>query len=119
MSDEDVAPYADHYFEYDADQHVTKEIAQGAGCSSCADGMGAFEYSYEPSGNSDDYNHWTTKPVEVLPDTHDGIISENIVYTNYLGQVLLQVYHHVDTNPNPDVEQSWATYFRYDEQGRQ
>jgi hypothetical protein len=38
-TDAAVAPYADHYFEYDDQQRATKEIAQGAGCSSCSGGQ--------------------------------------------------------------------------------
>jgi RHS repeat-associated protein len=106
-ADVDVAPYSDKYFEYDSQQRATKEIAQGAGCSSCAGGQGTFEFSYEASANTPDFNNWAMKTVEVLPDDN-----ENIVYTNYVGQVMLQIFHDTVT------DQQWATFFRYDDSGR-
>ena len=33
-----MAAYADNYFEYDSSQRVTKEVAQGEGCSVCTGG---------------------------------------------------------------------------------
>ena len=47
------------------------------------------------------------KTVETLPDGN-----ENIVYTNHMGQVMLQVFHDTDT------DDEWATYYRYDADGR-
>jgi hypothetical protein len=51
LTDAQVAPYADNYFEYDATSHaVTKEVAQGEGCSSCTGGLGTFTFAYTQSG---------------------------------------------------------------------
>jgi RHS repeat-associated protein len=106
-SDSAIAPYADHYFEYDSQQRATKEIAQGAGCSSCNGGQGSFQFTYSDSTNPDGYNSWTVKTIESLPDGN-----ENIVYTNYLGEVMLQVLHDTTTG------QKWSSYYRYDDSGR-
>jgi YD repeat-containing protein len=81
---------------------------QGGGCSSCSNGLGTYQYSYSlPSSNSDDYNHWKYKTIETLPDGN-----ENIVYSNYGGEVMLSVYH--DTAANVD----WPTFAKYDSSGR-
>jgi RHS repeat-associated protein len=108
--DEDAAPFADHYFEYDGQQRVTKETAQGAGCSACTGGQGSFTLSYSESFNTPDYNAWSVKTVETLPDGN-----ENIVYTNYLGQVMLEVFRD---NSDPENIQDWATYYQFDNGGR-
>src|SRR5262249_6400798 len=48
--DAPLAPYADHYCEYNAAQMVTKEGAQGAGSSpSPTPGLGTFTYQSFPS----------------------------------------------------------------------
>ncbi|HEV2946859.1 MAG TPA: hypothetical protein VGX70_05755, partial [Gemmataceae bacterium] len=49
LSDTQVAPYADNYFEFDSGQRVTKETVQGEGCSSCSGGQGTYTYSYTTS----------------------------------------------------------------------
>ena len=82
-----MAPYADNYFEYDTSHRVSKEIAQGEGCSSCAGGLGTFTYSYTSSGNAAGYNSWAMKTVEGLPDGNT-----ETVYTNAYGEVMLSVY---------------------------
>jgi len=107
-----LAPYADNYFEYDSYLKVTKEIAQGAGCSACSGGQGTFTYSYEGNFNggysaNTDYNEWTRKTVETLPDGN-----QNIVYANFRGQIMLQIYKDTTTS------QEWATFYRYDTAGR-
>jgi RHS repeat-associated protein len=102
-----VAPFADHYFEYDGSQRATKEIAQGAGCSTCSGGQGTFALSYTTSANADGYNSWKTKTVETLPDGN-----ENIVYTNYVGQVMLKVFHETSTG------NKWGNYYQFDAAGR-
>src|SRR5262249_52431647 len=63
-TDGQVAPFANNYFEFDNWQRVTTEVAQGAGCSSCAGGLGTFTYSYSASANPDGYNSWKFKTVE-------------------------------------------------------
>ena len=110
IADEDAAPFADHYFEYDSLQRVTKEIAQGAGCSACTGGQGTFELNYSESVNADDYNAWAVRTVESLPDGN-----ENIVYTNHLGQVMLEVFRD---NSDPENVQDWPTYYQFDAAGR-
>ncbi len=107
LSNTEVAPYADNYFQYDDQLRVTEEIAQGTGCSTCAGGLGTFTFSYTASGNSPGYNSWATKTVETLPDGN-----ENIVYTNAYGEVMLSVYY--DTT----ADQKWDTFYEYDSQGR-
>jgi len=110
ISDEDAAPYADNYFEYDSLQRATKEIAQGAGCSSCTGGQGTFTLSYNESWHAAGYNSWAMKTVETLPDGN-----ENIVYTNHLGQVMLEVLRD---NSDPENVKDWATYYQFDDDGR-
>lgn len=46
-SDDQVAPYAMAYYQYDAQQRVTEAVKQGSGCSSCTGGQGTFHYQYE------------------------------------------------------------------------
>ncbi len=105
-TDAQVAPYATQYFEYDTSQRVAKEVAQEAGCTSCG-GQGTFTFSYTTSTNSADFNHWTYKTVETLPDGN-----QNIVYCNYAGEVMLKAF--VDQSSGL----SWDTFTKYDGQGR-
>jgi hypothetical protein len=106
LTDSQVAPYADNYFQYDSSQRVTKEVAQGLGCSACSGGLGTFTYAYTSSSNAPGPNSWAAKTVEGLPDGN-----QNIVYTNYAGQVMLSVYH--DTTSGL----SWETFYKYDSAG--
>jgi hypothetical protein len=105
LTNSQVAPYANHYFEYDSALRVTKEIAAGAG-SSAAGGLGTFTFSYTASGNTAGFNSWATTTVETLPDGN-----ENIVYTNAYGEVMLAVYH--DTTSG----QKWDTFYEFDTAG--
>jgi hypothetical protein len=109
-----VAAYADNYFEYDYNQRVTKEVAQGTGCSVCTGGLGAFTYSYSTSTNTPGYNSWQYKTVEVLPDNSATFVSQNIVYANFYGEVMLKVYE----SGAPGNTQKWETFYKYDNQGR-
>src|SRR5262249_21080910 len=64
------------------------------------------------------YNNWDTKTIETLPD-HVGYqtgqnVSQNIVYTNAYGQVMLKVY---ETGPAGSTSK-WITYYHYDAAGR-
>ncbi|HEY8503751.1 MAG TPA: hypothetical protein VIL46_04160, partial [Gemmataceae bacterium] len=111
-TDAQVADYADNYFEYDSSKRVTKEVAQGAGCSACAGGFGTFTYSYtdsgyQPQGTAIDFNSWQTVTVETLPDGN-----RNVVYTNPFGQVMLKVF--VDDA----TDQEWEEFYAYDADGR-
>ncbi len=106
-SDAEVAPYADLYLEFDASRRVTKEVVQGAGCSSCGAGQGTYTYSYATSSHADGYNSWKYKTTETLPDGN-----QNLVYSNYAGEVMLKVFHEVSSG------RKWATFTKYDSAGR-
>jgi len=109
--DSQLAPYASYYFEYDSTRRVTKEIAQGQGCScsSSPGGTGIYTYQYVLSTNAQTIgqNIWYKKTIETLPDTN-----QNIIYTNYLGQTLLEVFKDVTSG------QQWLTFFQMDVLGR-
>jgi hypothetical protein len=88
-TDAQIAPYAAHYFEYDDQFRVTKEIAAGAGDDGTG-GRGQFTFSYtvnEALASPGDLNAWVVKTVETLPDGN-----QNIVYTNAARQVMLRVF---------------------------
>jgi RHS repeat-associated protein len=107
-SDADVAPYADLQLgALDSGQHEGSVVVQGKGCSACTGGLGTYTYSYGTSAFADGYNTWRTKTTETLPDGN-----QNIVYTNFAGQVMLSVYKDTTTG------QQWETYYRYDSAGR-
>src|SRR5207302_2769586 len=89
-TDSAVSPYADTYYQYNANQQVTEAVVQNAGCSSCSGGQGTYLYSYATSSNSNGLNSWTYKSTETLPDGNS-----NIVYSNYAGETMLKVYHDV------------------------
>ncbi len=107
LTDTQVAPYADNYFEFDAGQRVTKEIVQGQGCSGCSGGQGTYLFSYFASSNANGYNSWKHKTVETLPDGN-----QNIVYSNYVREVMLDIYLHTTSNLK------WDTFYKYDSSGR-
>jgi RHS repeat-associated protein len=113
-TDAQVAPYADNYYEYDARHRVTKEIAQGLGCSSCTGGQGTFTFHYATSTNAPGYNSWHYKTIETLPDNTDNFVSRNIVYANAYGEVMLKVYE----SGSPGHTEKWATFYEYDDAGR-
>src|SRR5262249_8794509 len=100
-----LAPYADHYFQYDSSQRVTRHDVAAAG-SSGGTGLGTYSYSFTTSTNSDGYNNWKYKTVETLPS---GL--QNIVYANAYGETMLKVF--VDAASN-----KWISYFQYDSAGR-
>ena len=92
-----VAAYADNYFEYDnSSKNATLEVTAG--------GTQTFNLVYTDSGNSPGYNNWDTKAVETLPNG-----STNIIYTNYAGQVMLQVQQ--------SGSDEWLTCNQYDSNG--
>jgi RHS repeat-associated protein len=105
-TDSQVSAYADYAFEYNAARYVTKETVQGTGCS-CGSGLGTFTFSYSSSAFPDGTNTWKVKAVETLPDGN-----ENIVYTNYAGEVLLHVFKETSSG------NQWIVYFRHDSDGR-
>jgi RHS repeat-associated protein len=97
-TDNQLAEYADHYFEYDGDRRAVREVVAG--------GEIEFSYTYTDNTADDDPNNWQRKTVEDRPD--GGV---NIVYTNYLGRVLLTDYR---TSDSPSADR-WVNYFVYDE----
>ncbi|MDW8267040.1 MAG: hypothetical protein RMJ52_17095, partial [Gemmataceae bacterium] len=107
-SDAQIAPYADHYFEYDDQFRVTKEVAAGAGDDESG-GRGTFTFTYTINQLvlGGDPNAWLVKTVETLPDGN-----QHIVYTNANRQAMLKVFQAVATG------QQWRTYYRYDVAGR-
>jgi RHS repeat-associated protein len=114
-SDQDVAAFADNFFQYDDQKRVIKEVAQGTSCSCAADGgQGIFTYSYSISPFSIDYNTWKYKTIETLPDNSPSFVSRNIVYTNGYGEVMLKVYE----SGAPGHTQQWDTFYKYDDVGR-
>src|SRR2546427_196760 len=99
-TDTQIGNYADHYFEYDTSNRVTLEKVKG--------GLYSYGYTYAASGDtSNNYNHWTTTTVETLPDGN-----QNIVYTNFAGQVVLKVFKRVSDGA------LWYEYYVYDSKGR-
>ena len=93
-SDAIVAQYADFYYEFSSDRRVTREMVQG--------GSRSFSFEYFQSAFSDGYNRWKYKTVETLPDD-----SQNVVYTNYAGQVMLKVLQN--------GADQWAEFWKYGE----
>jgi RHS repeat-associated protein len=94
-----VGPYADYYFEYDADGRVKNEMAQGGSLNST--------YQRFTSNNPVETNTWQTKTVETRPDG-----SQRIVYTNNGGSTLLDIL--LDSS---SAVQSYQ-YTQFDDQGR-
>jgi RHS repeat-associated protein len=107
MSDTQLAPFADDYFEYDNVGRVTLHTKQGTGCSACSGGLGTSAFAYTTSPFADGYNSWRTKTVETRADGNTVT-----VYTNFVGQPILTVYKDTTTT------QQWETYRQYDLQGR-
>ena len=106
-TDNEIAPFADKYFEYDSQRRVTKVADSGEGCSVCSGGLGTYTYSYATSSNADGPNNWKRKTTETLPDGN-----QNVLYTNSLGQVMLKVYRETGTG------REWPSFTRYDADGK-
>jgi hypothetical protein len=106
-TDAHVAPFADLYQEYDSVQRVSKQVVQGAGCSTCTGRLGSFTMSYTTSPFAPGYNSWMTRTLVTLPDNN-----QRIEYTNFAGEVMLDVFQ--DTTLNV----SWASFYEYDGSGR-
>ncbi len=86
VPDADAAPYADHYFEYDAARRVTKHTAAGAGCSACSGGQGTYTYTYATNAvKVRGRNDWAKQVTETRPD---GAVAT--YYANSDGQPLYQ-----------------------------
>ncbi|OYV91752.1 MAG: hypothetical protein B7Z73_05335 [Planctomycetia bacterium 21-64-5] len=100
-SDSQLAQYADLYLEYDAQRHVTKESLDGgkyvytftyftpsqisSSSGSPSSGSPSSGSSSSGAGPTSPYNVWSNKTVESRPDG-----SARTVYTNEIGQVLLE-----------------------------
>ncbi len=110
-TDAQVAPYAQHYFEYDRYRRTTVHSVQAWGGDD-TDGIGTFTYSYVTSDNASDVNSWRYKTIETLPDGN-----QNILYSNCLGQVMLKVFNDVTGSGSPSGQQQ-RTYYQYDSLGR-
>ncbi len=155
-SDAQIKPFVDHFFNYErwgdfrwdyetyangdfaggyhyyTRYHVTEELAQGAGCSTCSAGEGTYHYEYYVNpiawglGNDEyDPNVWRMRTIEYLPDTtnadtdSDGLVDSDQwadndryeIYTNEFGQVLLKVLVQVDdtTHGISEISRSSST----------
>lgn len=108
-----VAAYASRAYSYDGNRRVTQEIVAASGSNqSGGDGRGTIQYSYTSSENARGYNSWAMKTVETLADGN-----QNIVYTNYLGLVMLHAY--VDMSFGQSFsDKTLATFYHYDAAGR-
>ena len=96
-----VAPYADEYFEYDENERITVHVLAG----------GSSQYTLEYEDRSDcpgyvpGYNSWEVKTVETRPGG-----SQNIYYSNYVGQWIVK-----ELRAGSD---RWIEYKEYDEDGQ-
>lgn len=104
VTDAQLLAYADKYFTYDSNQRVTSQRLHGDGI----DATGTYNFSYFASTNADGYNNWQIRTTETLPDGN-----QNIVYTNYAGQVLVKVAKDVTAG------KQWIDVYRYDNVGRE
>jgi hypothetical protein len=89
LTDAQVAPFADNYFQYDSQQRVSLETTAGDGDSMTAGGLGTYQFSYIASNNPNGFNSWNTKTIVTNPDG-----SSDTVYTNYAAEVMLD--DHLD-----------------------
>lgn len=102
-SDATIAPYADFFFQYDAQRRVIQETVQGTGCGcGSAGSRGVFQYSYAVATHlqPDGPNVWSNKCTVTEPDGN-----QRIVYTNAAGQTMLSIYKDVLTG------NQWRQYF--------
>jgi hypothetical protein len=97
LTDAQVAAYADNYFQYDSQQRVTQETVADAGDSQTGGGLGTYTFSYTSSGNTPDYNNWSTKTVVTNPDG-----STDTFYTNFLAEVLLDDHYDPSSGLHTD-----------------
>ena len=101
-------------------KRVTKELAQGAGCSCSGSAAARVATTYDRGTVNthgsyyDGYNVWKQKVVEELPDHN-----QNIVYTNYVGQVMLMVHRvYSDPSNHSSSHVDTPTFYKYDSQAR-
>ena len=91
-TDAQVARYADSYFEYNADQRVTRSVTNA--------GLFTYLFDYTLSANDEDPNEWILKIVKTQPDG-----STVTRYNNFLGQTML--------TDLADGSDHWLNYFQY------
>jgi len=108
-----VKPFATNYYEYDSHNRVSRHDVQGAGCTSCSGGIGAYSYTYatNPSqmlAGTAATAGWATKTTETRPDG-----SQRIVYSNARTQPMLEVIRTTQGG----VTTQTGTYTRYDFRG--
>jgi RHS repeat-associated protein len=112
-----VAPYADHYFQYNSNHQVTLESFSQGG-STAANGLGTQTYAYSQNPNfvvGDSYNTWMVRTTQTLQDGN-----QNIVYTNVNGDELMNIFVDNTDSGNPTNQgKVWITATTYDSQGRQ
>jgi RHS repeat-associated protein len=107
LTDAQVAPYADNYFQYNSAQQVSQETVQGAGDSQTGGGLGTYTYSYTNSSNPQGTNSWFTKTVVTNPDT-----STDTVYTNAFAEVMLDDHYDPSSGLHTDH------FYEYNSQGQ-
>mgnify|MGYP000858361248 CR=1 FL=1 len=95
-SDEIVADYADHAFEYHADGSVTAEYTAG--------GAQRITYSFEQGTAAAGYNNWRLRATETG--------SYAVTFSNFRGDVLLR-----EVRESADAQDSAVEYYQYDDQG--
>jgi RHS repeat-associated protein len=107
-----IAPFATAYLEYDAQNRVTRQDIQGAGCSSCTGGIGTFAYAYATNAAAgSDLSAWLKKTTETRPDG-----TERIVYANGRTQTMLEVIRTNDGGTSSTKQ--YGTFTRYDARGQ-
>ena len=99
-SDAQVAQVATQYLQYDNLNRVTLESVAGGTLTT------TFQYVDSGYTANTDYNAWTRKTTETRPDG-----SQNVVYTNYIGQVLLK---DLQSGGN-----HWTEFRQYDSDARE
>jgi RHS repeat-associated protein len=105
-----IKPFARDWYLFDGQGRVVRHDMQGAGCSACTAGIGAFSYDYttNPATTAGGFNDWQTKTVETRPDG-----TQAITYANSRGQTMLAVTRET-TGATP---RQWGTFSRYDSMG--
>jgi hypothetical protein len=76
--DTTIAQFADNFFQYDNQRHVTTEMVEG--------GTRAYGYQYFVSTFAADYNARMYKTIQTLPGG-----TQIVTYANVAGQVMLTV----------------------------
>jgi RHS repeat-associated protein/uncharacterized delta-60 repeat protein len=74
-TDDELAPFADHYYQYNSNHQVAEQIDAGYGSSSDSNGQGTFTYSYSgEGGDPTDPNAIVEQTTETLPDGTQNIV---------------------------------------------